>query len=223
MWKRQVGRRFQTVEGPKRGLFHFCRTMNYNICEGSLPALIHSPPHEKLHKKCRRGRERGDGEQGVWGEPSSCEPPQYVMDIDLQTPGSGRWPISGQLSHQLTQLTNHSPASPLSWHRAPTIAQKWQSLRQWIAKPFLHCVQYDICATALNTSLSWAWDILFFKAAIPVSQFIPCLEILRLFIKYIFMSKGSLISWQQLGETEKWGQLKINITVAPATSLRGVW
>ena len=138
MWKRKVGRRFQTVEGPKRGLFHFCRTMNYNICEGSLPALIHSPPHEKLHKKCRRGRERGDGE--VWGEPSSCEPPQYVMDIDLQTPGSGRWPISAQLPTQLTQLTNHSPASPLSWHSWPTIAQKWQSLGQWIAKPFLHCV-----------------------------------------------------------------------------------
>ena len=220
MWKCKEGRRFQTVEGPRRGLFHYCRTTIFaKFVTSSNP--FPSPWGEKLHKKCRRGRERGDGE--VWGEPSSCEPPQYVMDIDLQTPGSGRWPISAQLPTQLTQLTNHSPASPLSWHSWPTIAQKWQSLGQWIAKPFLHCVQYDICSTALNTSLSWAWDILFFKAAIPVSQFIPCFEILRLFIKYIFMSKGSLISWQQLGETERWGQLKINITVAPATSLRGVW
>ena len=138
MWKRKVGRRFQTVEGPKRGLFHYCIELQYLRRFATSSNPFPSPWGEKLHKKCRRGRERGDGE--VWGEPSSCEPPQYVMDIDLQTPGSERWPISAQLSTQLTQLTNHSPASPLSWHRAPTIAQKWQSLRQWIAKPFLHCV-----------------------------------------------------------------------------------
>ena len=179
MWKRKVGRRFQTVEGPKRGLFHYCIELQYLRRFATSSNPFTSPWGEKLHKKCRRGRERGDGE--VWGEPSSCEPPQYVMDIDLQTPGSGRWPISAQLSTQLTQLTNHSPAFPLSW---PTIAQKWQSLGQWIAKPFLPCVQYDICSTALNTSLSWAWDILFFKAAIPVSQFIPCLEIMRKYCVY---------------------------------------
>ena len=111
MWKRKEGMRFQTVEGPCRGLFHYCRTTIFaKFVTSSNP--FPSPWGEKLHKKCRRGRERGDGE--VWGEPSSCEPPQYVMDIDLQTPGSGRWPISGQLSHQLTQLTNHSPASQLT-------------------------------------------------------------------------------------------------------------
>ena len=52
-----------------------------------------SPPHEG--RSCIRSVGECVGR-------TQFLPPQYVMDIDLQTPGSGRWPIRAQLSHQLT-------------------------------------------------------------------------------------------------------------------------
>ena len=124
-----------------------------------------SPPQEE------RSCIRSVGECGGSVGRTQFLPPQYVMDIDLQTPGSERWPIRAQLSHQLTNQRTAFTSADTADQSQPSLSSQLIQLtnnssevdRVWdneLLNPSLlvcnlchcHCTAHSGC------SLSWAWE-----------------------------------------------------------------
>ena len=93
------------------------------------------------------------------------------MDIDLQTPGSGRWPIRAQLSHQLTNQRTAFISADTADQSQPSLSSQLTQLtnnssevgrvcdNELLNPSLLVCnMCHCHCTAHSGCSLSWAWE-----------------------------------------------------------------